>query len=275
MDRPVSLSPADPPAAVAPRSDSTRWLVGPVARYLGLSAQLTLFVAVVYLFSIESRAFLHLSVLTLAGFLIHRLLPQAWRLPFFLALSFAGIVLVMGAANAVSLIGIGLVLIGVCHLPIAFRWRAALLVLIGAALTAARVGLVPVPWSAAIWPILGSMFMFRLIVYLYDLQHDKTPASPVAAARLLLPAAERLLSAVSGRRLQDVPAHLLRRRRRPDLPGGRALDRCAASSTCSSTGSSTTTLTIAPSEVARRRRPRAATWSRTSCSTCASRASST
>jgi D-alanyl-lipoteichoic acid acyltransferase DltB (MBOAT superfamily) len=29
-----------------------------------------------------------------------------------------------------------------------------------------------VPWSAAVWPILGSMFMFRLCVYLYDLKHD-------------------------------------------------------------------------------------------------------
>ena len=33
------------------------------------------------------------------------------------------------------------------------------------------------PWSRAIWPILGSMFMFRLIVYLYDLRHDTAPFS--------------------------------------------------------------------------------------------------
>jgi hypothetical protein len=37
--------------------------------------------------------------------------------------------------------------------------------------------LLPFPWSEAIWPILGSMFMFRLIVYFYDLRHDKNPAS--------------------------------------------------------------------------------------------------
>ena len=29
-------------------------------------------------------------------------------------------------------------------------------------------GIGEVPWSSAIWPILGSMFVFRLIVYLYD-----------------------------------------------------------------------------------------------------------
>ena len=38
------------------------------------------------------------------------------------------------------------------------------------------------PWSGPVWPILGSMFMFRLIVYLYDLSHEKTPGS--VAARL-------------------------------------------------------------------------------------------
>ncbi len=41
-----------------------------------------------------------------------------------------------------------------------------------------RLELIAVPWSSAVWPILGSMFMFRLIVYLYDLRHDKAPVSP-------------------------------------------------------------------------------------------------
>jgi len=35
----------------------------------------------------------------------------------------------------------------------------------------------PAPWSRAVWPILGSMFMFRLIVYLYDLQHESVSFS--------------------------------------------------------------------------------------------------
>jgi hypothetical protein len=29
------------------------------------------------------------------------------------------------------------------------------------------------PWSVAIWPILGSMFMFRLALYLHALEHDE------------------------------------------------------------------------------------------------------
>jgi D-alanyl-lipoteichoic acid acyltransferase DltB (MBOAT superfamily) len=40
-----------------------------------------------------------------------------------------------------------------------------------------RIEVIPGPWSRAIWPILGAMFMFRLIVYVYDLQHEKAPPS--------------------------------------------------------------------------------------------------
>src|SRR5207244_4698402 len=37
--------------------------------------------------------------------------------------------------------------------------------------------LLPFPWSEAIFPILASMFMFRLIVYFYDLRHDTVPVT--------------------------------------------------------------------------------------------------
>jgi hypothetical protein len=36
-----------------------------------------------------------------------------------------------------------------------------------------RAGWVGAPWSSTIWPIVGSMLMFRLIVYMYDLPHLK------------------------------------------------------------------------------------------------------
>lgn len=60
--------------------------------------------------------------------------------------------------------------------------RGFLLLFLGAVLISQRAKLLPTPWSEAIWPILGSMFMFRLIVYFYDLRHDK---APVTAAKSL------------------------------------------------------------------------------------------
>jgi hypothetical protein len=78
-----------------------------VGKFLLLALQLGLAIIAVYLFEIESRAFLHLSILTLFGFALHYFLPLPLRLPFFLALSLAGIVLVFGFETAGWLIALG------------------------------------------------------------------------------------------------------------------------------------------------------------------------
>jgi D-alanyl-lipoteichoic acid acyltransferase DltB (MBOAT superfamily) len=150
-----------------------------IKSYLLILLQLGLLTLLLRQFQIESAAFLRLAILAFAGFAVHALLPLRLRLPFFLALSLAGIVLVLDLANGLSIIGIGVVLIGICHLPLSFRTRGVLLVAVGALLVALRAKWVQGPVSEAIWPILGSMFMFRLIVYFYDLRHDKAPVSPV------------------------------------------------------------------------------------------------
>jgi len=147
-----------------------------VGKFLLLALQLGLAIIAVYLFEIESRAFLHLSILTFFGFALHYFLPLPLRLPFFLALSLAGIVLVFGLETASWLVALGLGLFGIAHLPLGYRARVGLLLATAGLLACLRVGWAPVPWSAAVWPILGSMFMFRMAVYLYDTKHEKQPA---------------------------------------------------------------------------------------------------
>jgi alginate O-acetyltransferase complex protein AlgI len=148
------------------------------AQLLLILAQLGLLMLVLRQFQIESAAFLRLSLLAFVGFAVHAMLPLRYRLPFFLALSLAGIGLVLGVGHGAWVVGIGLLLIGICHLPFPFGVRIALLLGVAAVLVLQRASWLPAPWSEAIWPILGSMFMFRLIVYLYDLRHESAPASP-------------------------------------------------------------------------------------------------
>src|SRR5438874_1265744 len=150
-----------------------------ITSYIVILLQLGLLTLLLRQFQIESAAFLRLALFAFGGFAIHALLPMRYRQPFFLGLSLVGIVLVFDMANGLSIIGLGLVLIGICHLPLSFRLRGVLLVLIGAILAALRAKWLQVPVSDAVWPILGSMFMFRLIVYFYDLRHDTAPVSPV------------------------------------------------------------------------------------------------
>ena len=129
-------------------------------------------------FRLEGEAFDRVLLFTFVGFPIHHLLPMRFRLPFFVVLSLVSIFVVIGAANAFWVIGLGAVLIGLCHLPVPFRLRLLLVILAGAVLAVFRAGWMGAPWSNAVWPILGAMFMFRLIVYLYDVAHATVPFGP-------------------------------------------------------------------------------------------------
>jgi hypothetical protein len=158
-----------------------------LGRYVFLLLQLALLLVALRQFQIENAALLRISLLAFAGFAVHYFLPFKLRLPFFAALSLGALAMVMGAANTLWMIAFGLTLIVICHLPLSFGKRVALLLLAGGVLALMRLEIIPGPWSRAIWPILGAMFMFRLIVYVYDLQHDKTPPSAARSLAYFFP----------------------------------------------------------------------------------------
>jgi hypothetical protein len=156
-------------------------------RYVALLAQLGLLAVAIRQFQIENAALLRISLLGFAGFAVHYFLPLRWRLPFFVALSIGGLWMVMGTANTAWMIAFGLALIGICHLPFSFAVRVGLLLLAGGVLALMRLEIIPGPWSRAIWPILGAMFMFRLIAYFYDINHDKSPPSAARSLAYFFP----------------------------------------------------------------------------------------
>lgn len=161
-----------------------------VGRFLSVVVQLGLLVLVIRQYHLEDKAFYsNVLLLTFFGFLIHYALPFHYRLPFFLLLSLVSILAVSGFQNGAWLIGLGLCLIGICHLPVSFSARVAILLATGAFLAILRADWIHAPWPNIIWPILGSMFMFRLIVYLYDLKHHKEPVrvSHILSYFFLLP----------------------------------------------------------------------------------------
>jgi len=144
-----------------------------------VAVQLGLLLLTFYVFDLERRGFVFLSPLIFGGFLVHAVLPMRFRMPFFLVLSFAAFGL-LWQWPALVIVGIGFGLIGICHLPVGLWARVALLVGVGAALASLRAGIGPLAqsmWISTIMPVLGSIFMFRLIIYLYELQHEKTPAT--------------------------------------------------------------------------------------------------
>lgn len=155
--------------------------------YLVIGAELVLFIALIHQFQLETSALVRLMMVALGGWAVHYFLPRRYRLPFFVVLSFTGIFVVLGSlggqlwfggmVDGLWLVAVGLALMGLCHLPIALGWRVLLLLAAGAGLAAMRSDWFDAPWSGAVWPVLASMFMFRLIVYVYEIRREKNPAT--------------------------------------------------------------------------------------------------
>jgi hypothetical protein len=146
-----------------------------IVKLIPIVLQLALAALVIKQFQLESRTFYNVFLLTAVAFPIHALLPLKYRMAFFTAVSFAGIGLVFGLRDGPMLVGAGLLLIGACHLPVSFGTRIAVVLVLGALFAASRAGIGPTVLAPGVWPILGSMFMFRLAVYIHALKHDDTP----------------------------------------------------------------------------------------------------
>ncbi|MBA3562431.1 MAG: hypothetical protein H0W33_00180 [Gammaproteobacteria bacterium] len=139
--------------------------------------QLVVLVYLVRYFEIGSPQFGTIMLLAVPAFLINALLPFRYRLEWFLTVSLIGIVLVLGPVSAIWLIAIVTAFIAICHLPVPLGSRITILLAAGAALFFFRLRGWGVPWSETAWPIIASILMFRVIVYLYDLHHEKTRPS--------------------------------------------------------------------------------------------------
>jgi hypothetical protein len=149
-----------------------------IVRCLMISLELTLIAVVVRMFHVEEHRHLFpMLCVASAGFVIHTWLPHSWRMGFFALLSATCILLVLGATNGGYLLITGTLLIGVCYLPVRNHLRTGLLIAAGAALAYFRTAH-PFP----LWPILGSMFMFRLACFVYDCR--RLPVMPSPAVTL-------------------------------------------------------------------------------------------
>jgi len=150
-------------------------------KFAAVVAQLAVLSLLAVAFQVETQAFRYVLALSAAGFVIHHLLPLRFRMAFFALLSIVGLIVAFGVegawAESAWLLGLGGLLIGLAHMPIPFLGRIALIVVGTGGLMAMRVGYFPAPWSGLLWPAFGAMFMFRGMIYLYDLRTNAAPFS--------------------------------------------------------------------------------------------------
>lgn len=148
---------------------------GYLFRLAGITVQLALICLVIRIYNIESPGLTRILPLLLGGFVVNALLPREYRMTFFLALSVLSVFFVLGGINAIWLLGIGLVLIGACHLPLPLVVRVVIVLALGCGLGVMQASWVTTSWSPVVLPVLGGMFMFRLAIYLYDIGNEKGP----------------------------------------------------------------------------------------------------
>jgi alginate O-acetyltransferase complex protein AlgI len=136
-------------------------------------AHLGILLAVFQKYQIEGRAFLALAVLAAGSLPLHYLAPYRWKKPLFLAVSIGGLLWVFGADVALIVLALSAVLIGVCYLPVRWSVRAAILATFALALAILRPESMLTTIPSTVWPVLASTFMFRMIIYMYELKHAK------------------------------------------------------------------------------------------------------
>ena len=174
-------------SAASVRSESAAVQVLP---FLGILLQVGLFLVVLYLYDLESRAFfisglsrsLRFRFITFCRCECAALLCRVVSV-----LSSPGLWISTGKLDAC---GVGPGRLdrrprAVHHraLPPAGAFRRAHLLLADCGRHPDRHAgrRIPAPWSAAIWPVLASMFMFRTALYLHALKYEKQPVTLVDA----------------------------------------------------------------------------------------------
>jgi len=127
----------------------------------------------------QGRTFQMLTTLAFLALPLHYLVPFRWKKPLFVGVSIASLFWVFGIQVAALVLTCAAVLIGICSLPIRWIGRAAIVATLAIGLAFARGGMAHAIVPDGVWPIVASMFMFRIIIYLYELKHSKKPETLV------------------------------------------------------------------------------------------------
>jgi alginate O-acetyltransferase complex protein AlgI len=159
-----------------------------LGRFLALSAQLSLLALVVSLFNLENAGFARLLIGTFGIFAIHYWVPFRLKEPLWVLASIGGAFWLMEPLAAALVIAAAFAFFLILRAPVALRWRltaiGAIFIVLGYGRFTERL---PIP--PAFYPVFGGIFMFRMIIYAYDLAHSKEPARllPFLSYFLLLP----------------------------------------------------------------------------------------
>jgi hypothetical protein len=149
--------------------------------FLIVMVEFALILALFDAYRVETRAFRCLMLLAAASLPVHFVAHFRWKRPIFVAVSIIGMVVVNGPSISAVVLAVSAVLIGLAEAP--FRWgtRAVLIAAmgIGMAVLRSRAPVAAQSIPTGIIPVIATMFMFRLIIYMYEQKHAKSKTNLV------------------------------------------------------------------------------------------------
>ncbi|HEX4137633.1 MAG TPA: hypothetical protein VHY84_23690 [Bryobacteraceae bacterium] len=144
-------------------------------RFAMLAGALALLLVAFKVYGLEQPAFFSLSCIVFGGFAASYWLPFRYKETFLILLSLAGAYVLLSPVVASLLIAVALALFAVVRSTLSFRWKVLVLLGILACFIYGRAtARLPIPEE--FWPVFGAVFMFRTIIYVYDVKYMKGPA---------------------------------------------------------------------------------------------------
>jgi alginate O-acetyltransferase complex protein AlgI len=154
-------------------------------------AQLALLQLVFDAYRIETRTFRVIVLLATAVLPVHYLAHYRWKKPLFVAASILGLVVVHGFSVAGGVMGVAFVLLLIAASPVPWLARSAMIaaLAVGLAVLRSRAASIAEAIPIGVVPVVATAFMFRMIIYLYELKHARRrePLVDMLCYFLLLP----------------------------------------------------------------------------------------
>lgn len=139
---------------------------------------LALLTSVASIYRIEGRAFEIVLWTTLATLPLYEVAPFKLKKPLLGLAAIVGMTWIYGRDTSISVIAFTTGMVGLARSTrLAWQTRAGILATIAISLASAKATNALPMLPPTFWPVAGTMLMFRLMLYMYELKHAKKPES--------------------------------------------------------------------------------------------------
>jgi len=142
-----------------------------------LTAQIMGLLFLFHYYHLESPHFVIMSAMVFGAFLIHYWLPFRFKEMFWVAVSIGGSFVLLNHVVATLVLGAGLIIFLILRSPLKFQWRIVLTVAVFGLLMCGCTTNILTMIPRSFYAVFGGIFMFRIVIYIYDLAHAKNPPS--------------------------------------------------------------------------------------------------